>query len=76
MVKATGTDGDGRPLTVFGLDPENLRRLQADKPIRVDMATMGRPEMGVILIVFGDTHEAIAKLLGAADLLEEPKGNA
>lgn len=76
MVKAAGTNEDGRPLTVFGLEPENVRRLQAGKPIRVDMRELGRPEMGIVLIVFGETREEIAESLGAGHLLGEAEGNA
>lgn len=75
MVKATG-EYEGRQLTVFGLEPENVRRLQAGEPIRVDMASMGRPDMGVVLIVFGETREQIAESLGAGDLLRDAEGTS
>ncbi len=75
MIKATG-EHEGRPLTVFGLEPGNLRLLQAGKPIRVDMAELGRPDMGIVLIVFGETREEIAQSIGAGDLLADAKGNA
>jgi hypothetical protein len=74
MVKATGTCDDGRPLTVFGLEPENVRRLQAGIPIRVDMSRLGHPEFGVVVILFGETREQIAEQLGAAHLLPEAEG--
>ncbi len=66
MFKARGSTNDGRVFVLLGLSAENVRRLKAGQPIRVDTqrATpegLGRKDGPVIGVVFGETEENIAK---------------
>lgn len=65
MLKATFTLKDGKKALVLGIDKENVRRLQEDKPIRFDAAEVGLPGWEVV-VVYGETIDVIKeKLLGA-----------
>lgn len=68
MIKATGKTGDGRPLVLLGLSGENVTRLMADEPIRLDLAELGLPPM-VVVIVGGRTEDAITEKLTEVGLL-------
>lgn len=57
MIRATG-EIDGRPLLILGLSGENMTRLMADEPIRIDLAPLGLPDI-TVLVVGGRTEEAI-----------------
>lgn len=41
MIKATGVDGEGKKIVIFGLSFENIERLKAGDPISIDLAEMG-----------------------------------
>jgi hypothetical protein len=57
MIKASG-ESDGIPLLLIGLTGENMTRLMCDEPIRIDAASIGLPNM-VVLIVGGCSEESI-----------------
>lgn len=69
MIKASGRSGDGTPLLLLGLSGENMARLMAGEPIRVDTAAMGLPKMDVI-IVGGRTEDSITEDLRAHGLVQ------
>lgn len=61
MIKAAGKTGLGLPLLMLGLSGENVARLTAGEPIRIDaeqMTRMGLPQM-VIVIHYGRTEQSI-----------------
>jgi hypothetical protein len=58
VIKAAGTS-NGRPLLILGLSGENMTRLMAGEPIRLDTAPLGLPTM-TVLILGGRTEEDIA----------------
>lgn len=60
MLRARTTDGT----FILGLDAENVRRLQAGKPILVSLGQIGGTDD--VLIVYGETIEAIAAELERA----------
>lgn len=60
MIKASGRDGDGRPVVFIGLSGENMTRLMADEPIRVDLAELGGPAC-VVVLLGGRTERAITE---------------
>lgn len=68
MIKAMGRTGDGQPLVLLGLSGENVTRLMADEPIKVDLAQMGGPPI-LILLVGGRTEDEITRRLVDAGLL-------
>lgn len=65
MIKARGTDADGRPLLVLGLSHGNLDRLRAGEPIKFDGALYGYP--GTILIFSGKDEVAMGESLQVRD---------
>lgn len=68
MLKASGQTGDGRPLVVLGLSEENVSRLVAQKPVRLDLADVGLSPTEVV-IVYGQTEADIEKKLAESGLL-------
>lgn len=68
MIKARGQAGDGRPVIFLGLSGENMTRLMADEPIRVDLADLGGPPC-VVVIVGGRTVGAIVEKFAAHGLI-------
>ena len=72
MIKAAGRTGDGTPLAILGLSGENMTRLMADEPIRVNLAELGLPSVQ-ILIVGGRTEGAITAQLQQAGLLTDDR---
>ncbi len=62
MIKARGQAGDGQPLVILGLSGENVVRLFADEPIRLNLADLGLPPCQVV-IVAGKTEDAITERL-------------
>jgi hypothetical protein len=70
VLKALGAAGNGDPLLVLGLTGENMARLMAGEPMRVDVGrTLGGPPMQVLLCG-GETEEAIAEELRKWGLLQ------
>jgi len=70
MIKAGGDIG-GRKLMLLGLSTLNLQRLQEGKPIKFAGEPFGFA--GEVVIVWGETEEAIALELKASGLsLPEP----
>lgn len=68
MIKATGRQADGKPFVLLGLSRENCRRLLEGQPIKIDMADLGQPERGTVLICAGETEEAVKRELIEAGL--------
>lgn len=68
VIKASGQTADGKPLLILGLSGENMTRLMADEPIRLNLADLDLPEI-VVVIVGGRTEDAIAERLAAAGWL-------
>jgi hypothetical protein len=63
VIKAKMSDGS----LLFGLSAENCRLLLAGYPITFDLASIGLPPQGVV-IVGGETEEAIEAALREANL--------
>lgn len=68
MLKARGATTDGRPLLLLGLSGENMTRLMADEPIRLELAELGLPSIQVV-IIGGRTERAMLDQLRANGLL-------
>lgn len=65
MIKAKITGKDGRPIYLFGLSEENVRRMRQKMPVLVDLALLGGPNVQVA-ITWGETEEEVLKDLEAA----------
>lgn len=61
MLKAI-TENDGKPLTVFGLSDENIKRLKEDHPISIDFSDLGKPEWGTLLIFNGKDEKSMREI--------------
>ena len=55
MIRCKATLPDGRPLYLFGIDAENVRRLTEGEPIIAVLESVGG--VGTMVIVYGDTVE-------------------
>lgn len=77
MIKAKGTTADGRDVLVLGLSYANLRRLQADEPIRFNAKPYG---LDIDVVIFaGATEMSMAKLitrLSGVEPQSDPDPNA
>jgi hypothetical protein len=73
VIKARGTAGDGKPVVILGLSGENVARLFAAEPIRLNLADLGLPACHVIIMA-GKTEEAIAEQLRRGGLLTPGAG--
>ncbi len=56
MIKFKTTGPDGSPGFGFGLSEENIRRLKAGQPIRINLEDLGMK--GTVVILYGETEEA------------------
>lgn len=71
MLKFVSRTATGKTVLMLGLSGENVTRLMADEPIRVDLAALGRehgvelPEMELLLIG-GRTESHVVEQLQAA----------
>lgn len=72
MIKASGYN-NGRQFFLLGLSGENMTRLMADEPIRVNLADLGGPDADV-LIVGGRTEDAITEQLRSVGLVPPAAG--
>ncbi len=63
MIRAT-TEANGQRTVLLGLSGENVTRLAAGEPIRVDLGKLGVPDVTVIL-TYGRTEDAILAELEA-----------
>lgn len=61
MVLGMGRDEQGRPLLVVGLEEGNIERLKAGQPILRNLAELGIPHLGSVLIVWGQTTADIER---------------
>lgn len=59
MVKFTA-DLSGRTLIGLGLSAANIERLREGKPIHINLEELNLPWHGEIMIMFGETEQAIA----------------
>ena len=53
---------------VIGISEENVRRLKAGQPIRFPMHDIGLRQSGQILLMYGQTEQAIVDELSAAGI--------
>ena len=67
MIKAVG-ETNGRPLLILGLSGENMTRLMADEPIRLNASELGLPDIEIVL-VGGKTEDAILQQLRQVGLV-------
>ena len=77
MIKAAGKTGLGLPLLLLGLSGENVTRLTAGEPIRIqgaDMAALGFPPMEIV-IHYGRTEREIVDELKAHGIKLHEAGN-
>lgn len=63
MIKAVLRTALGQPVILLGLSGENVTRLMADEPIKINLAELGLPPLQ-IAIVGGRTEDDIAQQLG------------
>lgn len=68
VIKAIGGEA-GRPLVLFGLSRGSCKKLLRGKPIRIDMAELERPDLGVVYIMAGETEEEMRAYLDKHGLL-------
>jgi hypothetical protein len=59
VINFTGTSTDGRTFLSVGLSHENLRRLKADQPIRIDLTKLGIVVPPHEVVIFAGETEAI-----------------
>lgn len=50
MIKAVLRDTNGAPVILLGLSGENVTRLMADEPIKVNLAEIGLPPLQIAII--------------------------
>ncbi|MEH0547307.1 hypothetical protein QA802_30740 [Streptomyces sp. B21-105] len=62
MIKARLHNRTGAPVVLLGLSGENITRLMADEPIKIDLAELGIPGLTITLIA-GRTEADIAARL-------------
>jgi hypothetical protein len=69
VIKALMTGGRGGepPVVVLGLSAANIRKLQEDKPILLDLAVLGLPSQKVMIFT-GETEAKMAAELQGAGL--------
>lgn len=65
MLKAGGRTADGTPLAFMGLSGENITRLVAGEPIKVNLAEWGLPSCEVV-VLYGRTDLDIAAAMQKA----------
>lgn len=67
MVIAKAEMHDGRQLVLIGLSAENVRRLQAGQPIRLDTAELNiapGDTIGILAIHYAETEEKFYEAMG------------
>jgi len=66
VIKFVGSMPDGRTVVGLGLSAENIRRLQADQPIVVELRELGFAGSPHLVAIFtGETEAAIVDRLRA-----------
>lgn len=65
MIKASGKTGDGRPFVLLGLSGENVTRMVAGEPVKLNLKDVGLDDIEVA-IVYGKTESDIVEQLRAA----------
>ena len=74
MLRASARDDAGRRTLIFGLEPGNIDRLKAGRPIHLNAK-----ELGVdcdVIIFAGGSPEEMARQLGAKVLDQPSEGTA
>lgn len=69
MIKATGVGPNGEPVVLLGLSGENVTRLIAGEPIRLDLAELGLPPT-MVVICYGRTEDALVAELRRHGLID------
>jgi hypothetical protein len=68
MIKFIFDDNRGRKHLGLGISRENVNRLTAGKPIRVNLEDLGITVDGAVMIYFGETEQeltqAVAEFIG------------
>lgn len=64
MFTAAGHTADKKPLLIVGISGENMTRLMAQEPIRLDLAQHGLPDT-VLVLIGGRTEQAMHERLVA-----------
>ena len=62
-------NSDKGPIAILGLSRENIRRLQNDEPISVDLSTLGLPHVHVMIFAGEDEdsmRQSLEELIGPA----------
>lgn len=57
MIQARLTDGS----FLIGIDAENVRRIQADKPLVINLRAIGGSDL--VIVMYGETMQAIVDSL-------------
>lgn len=73
MIKGKLETKDGRDVLFLGLSQENLSRLVADEPMRIqgaELASIGLPAVDVV-IMYGTTEAAIVEQLRAHGMIDD-----
>jgi hypothetical protein len=63
MIKFAFNDNEDRTHLGLGISRENVNRMIAGKPIRVDLTELGLAPNGSILIFFGETERELQQQL-------------
>lgn len=53
----------------FGITDENIERLKENKPIRVEMSSLGEDTNDVVVILYGKTEGAIFEAMVEAEVI-------
>lgn len=62
MITALGTTGTGDPLLLLGLSGENMARLMAGEPIRINTREFNLPPIQIALVGGRDENTIVASL--------------
>jgi hypothetical protein len=72
MLKALAKGSDGRPIMILGLSRRNTELLLEGKPIMVDTSNFGIPGGPCIVLLGGETEQAIQAEMAKHMKLPEP----
>jgi hypothetical protein len=62
MIKATGTRGNGKPFVLVGITGENVTRIVAGEPLKINLGDVGLDDIE-IAVVYGKTEaELVAQI--------------
>jgi len=69
MIKFTARRENGRQIIGIGISAVNVERLKEGKPIHVNLEEMGLPWKAEILLMYGETEQAMADELSEAGMI-------